>query len=109
MLTEFGIEAKLKREVEKRGGMCMKWVSPGTSGVPDRIVLLPGNRVYFVELKSPKYKRATSSELQKSMHGKLKHLGCRVWVIKEPEQLYSFLKIVDHGKKKEIRTDGDSI
>jgi hypothetical protein len=102
-LSESGIEAKLKREIEKRSGMCMKWVSPGTSGVPDRIVILPGNRVYFVELKSPKYKRATSSELQKSMHGKLKNLGCRVWVIKELEQLYSFLKIVDHDQQKQTK------
>ena len=48
------IERKLRLMVTKHGGMCLKWVCPGWSGVPDRIVLMPGGRVYFVELKRPK-------------------------------------------------------
>ena len=48
------IEQKLRRLVTKRGGLCLKWVCPGWSGVPDRIILMPGARVYFVELKRPK-------------------------------------------------------
>lgn len=45
------IEARLKNRIELVGGLCWKFVSPGTAGVPDRIVLLPGGRVLFVELK----------------------------------------------------------
>lgn len=48
------IERKLRLMVTKHGGMCLKLVCPGWSGVPDRIVLMPGGRVYFVELKRPK-------------------------------------------------------
>jgi hypothetical protein len=33
--------------------MALKWVSPSTSGVMDRIVFLPGGRVIFVEVKAP--------------------------------------------------------
>lgn len=48
------IEAKLVNIVKRHGGLCLKWVCPGWAGVPDRIVLLPGGRVIFVELKRPK-------------------------------------------------------
>ena len=47
------IEAKLVRIVKTHNGLCLKWVCPGWAGVPDRIVLLPGGRVIFVELKRP--------------------------------------------------------
>ena len=47
------IEKSLGRMVGRHGGMCLKWVCPGWAGIPDRIVLLPGGRVVFVELKRP--------------------------------------------------------
>lgn len=50
---EKDIEKRLVREVKKLGGLCLKWVSPGNSGVPDRIVLMPGGKAIFVELKRP--------------------------------------------------------
>jgi hypothetical protein len=51
---EKDIEAKLVERVRNSGGFCLKWTSPGWAGVPDRIVLLPGARVIFVETKRPK-------------------------------------------------------
>lgn len=48
------IEAKLRSRVQAADGLCLKWVCPGWAGVPDRIVLLPGARIVFVELKRPK-------------------------------------------------------
>ena len=51
---EKSIETKLVTMVKRHGGRCLKWVCPGWSGVPDRILLLPGGRVYFVETKRPK-------------------------------------------------------
>lgn len=110
MLTESGLEARLKREIEKRGGMCMKWVSPGTSGVPDRIVFLPGDRKYLVELKSPKYKLSRLSEVQKAIHKKLAGVGSKVWVVKTTDDLFTFLKYIDNEakrrKNKDICSDG---
>ena len=35
------IENKLKKQIEKRGGIFFKFVSPGNKGVPDRIAILP--------------------------------------------------------------------
>ena len=54
MTLEKDIETKLRKMVEAHGGLCLKWVCPGWSGVPDRIILLPGGRVMFVETKRPK-------------------------------------------------------
>lgn len=52
-MLEKEIEKKLVNIVKRHGGLCLKWVCPGWAGVPDRIVLLPGGRVIFVELKRP--------------------------------------------------------
>lgn len=52
-LREKDIERHLRKEVEKLGGKCRKWRSPQNNGVLDRIVQLPGGRVFFVELKAP--------------------------------------------------------
>lgn len=51
---EKDIEKALGRMVGRLGGRCLKWICPGWAGVPDRIILLPGGRVIFVELKRPK-------------------------------------------------------
>ena len=41
------IEEKLTKAVKQNGGVCWKFTSPGTAGVPDRIVLMPGGRIAF--------------------------------------------------------------
>ena len=51
---EKDVELYLRRKVESLGGLCLKWVSPGNSGVPDRIILMPAGRIAFVELNRPK-------------------------------------------------------
>lgn len=51
---ERDIERALSVIVRRHGGWCLKWVCPGWAGAPDRIVLLPGGRVIFVEVKRPK-------------------------------------------------------
>lgn len=53
MGEENRIERHLAMSVKKMGGMAVKFVSPGLDGVPDRIVLLPGRKIAFVELKAP--------------------------------------------------------
>ena len=78
MMLEKAIERRLKREVEKTvlGAACMKWVCPGYSGVPDRIILLPGGKIVFVELKAPgKHERAR----QEYVHTRLRKLGFDVF------------------------------
>ena len=70
---EKDIEARLRKTVEAAGGLCLKWVCPGWVGVPDRIVLLPGGRIIFVETKQPKGGKL--SAMQKWWAKKLTVLG----------------------------------
>jgi len=52
-MLEKEIERRLRDGVKAAGGLCLKWESPGYTGVPDRMILLPGGRILFVELKAP--------------------------------------------------------
>lgn len=74
--SEKETERFLCKITEAMGGRAYKWVSPGCSGVPDRIVILPEGRVAFVELKS---EGRTSSMLQKIRQAELEEMGCTVY------------------------------
>lgn len=78
-ILEKELEAKLVRQVEARGGQCLKWTSPGVTGLPDRIVLLPGARIAFVEMKRPKGSRVGA--LQRYWRQTIKQLGFLHWWI----------------------------
>jgi len=52
-MRESQIEKALAQGVKKRGGLALKFISPGMSGVPDRLVLFPNGRIAFVEVKAP--------------------------------------------------------
>ena len=85
---EKDIEKKLRKTVEKHGGLCLKWVCPGWSGVPDRIVLQSHGRIFFVETKRPK--GGTVSELQKWWAKKLTDLGFSYWIVWNDDDLRRF-------------------
>ena len=86
------IEAKLVENVKRYGGLCLKWVCPGWSGVPDRIVLLPGGRVRFVELKRPT--GGVVSPRQKWWRRKLTALGFDHYLIYNEEDLRMFTALI---------------
>ena len=68
------IEQKLMAMIKRHEGLCLKWVCPGWLGVPDRICLLPGGLVIFVELKRPDGKGKLGA-MQKWWARKLSSLG----------------------------------
>lgn len=87
-MLERVIESRLRQETKKRGGMALKFVSPGMNGVPDRIVFLPGGKMAFVELKaSGKVPRA----LQEKRMGQLRKLGFLVYVLDGTERIGGIL------------------
>lgn len=88
-MRERQIEQKLRNGVKAKGGLALKFVSPGTAGVPDRIVLVPGGRVYFVELKAPG-KRLSPKQVK--MATVLERLGHRVEVIDSMEKVKEFVE-----------------
>ena len=67
--------------------MALKFTSPGLRGVPDRIALMPGGKVVFVELKRPGEKL---SEAQKELHEKFRALGCDIRVIDSIDDAWAF-------------------
>lgn len=82
------IEKKLRRMVESRGGWCLKWVCPGWAGVPDRIILMPRARIFFVETKRPK--GGVYSALQDKWRDWLTDLGFPYYRIKDHQDLAAF-------------------
>lgn len=78
------IEQRLVRAVKAAGGLCPKFVSPGMDGMPDRLVLLPGARLAFVEVKAPGKK---PRPLQLHRHEQLRKLGFRVYVLDSTEEV----------------------
>ena len=83
-IREKSIEKRLVIAVRKRCGLCPKWVSPGLDGVPDRIILLPGGRIAFAELKAPGQKLRP---LQLRRKAQLERLGFSVHVIDNTDQI----------------------
>ena len=92
-MLEKEIERKLVNAVRNAGGMCPKYVSPGMDGMPDRLVLMPGGRLAFVETKAPGKK---PRPLQLHRHAQLRALGFDVYVVDKPEQIGEVLKSVLH-------------
>lgn len=83
-MREKQIEQRLVKAVKARGGLCPKLVSPGTDGMPDRMVLLPDSHMGFVEVKAPGEK---PRPLQLRRHEQLRELGYKVSVLDDPEQI----------------------
>lgn len=87
-MREKDIEKALVSVVKSFDGVCWKFVSPGTAGVPDRIILMPNDRIAFVELKAP---GKEMRPLQVHRKRQLKALGFRVYCIDRKEQIAEVL------------------
>lgn len=87
-MWEANIEKFLKKCVEQNGGLCLKFVSPSMNGVPDRIVLLPHGRIFFVELKAPGKK---AKPHQERLHRIFENLGAKVYVADTKEKVREIL------------------
>ena len=83
-MRERDIEQKLVKAVEHAGGKAWKFTSPGTDGVPDRILLFPSGRIAFAELKAPGRKLRPLQERRKVQ---LAALGFTVFVIDSTDQI----------------------
>lgn len=86
------IERVLIDMVKRHGGMCLKWVCPGWIGVPDRICLLPGGRIFFVETKRPS--GGSRGEMQKKWAQWLRRLGFAHLWIHTREEIADFERLI---------------
>ena len=83
-MREKSIENQLVQKVKHRNGFAPKLSCPGMDGMPDRLILLPGGRAAFAELKAPS-KRPRPLQLRRKRQ--LEALGFRVYVIDHPDQI----------------------
>lgn len=83
-MREKTIEQKFREAVKNAGGLALKFTSPGWDGMPDRLALLPGGRMAFVEVKAPGKKPCP---LQLARHRTLRQLGFRVYVLDDAGQI----------------------
>ncbi len=93
-MYESDFERKLCTYIKSLGGKAFKWVSPGARGVPDRIAILPGGRIIFIEVKRPGLSDGMSIR-QKKVRELLEKLGCTVWRISDMDDLKARLR--DYG------------
>ncbi len=82
--SEKHLEQVLTKEVKKRGGLALKFISPGMSGVPDRLIMMKGERIAFIELKAPGKKMRP---LQIKRKRQLETLGFLVYCIDNKDQI----------------------
>lgn len=108
-MREKTVEAALRKAVEDEGGLCLKWVCPGHTGVPDRIILFPGGVIAFVELKRPGAK-VKAGGLQEWWREKLAGLGfpcCKISTVEQAAQLASQLSTESLGRVTSYSDDWD--
>lgn len=89
LVSEKALEAYLVGRVGALGGVALKYSNPAQAGYPDRLVLLPGGRVLWVELKSRGKK---PRPLQVQRHEQLRRLGQEVCVADSRERVDEILE-----------------
>lgn len=90
--SEKSIEARLVSGVRRRGGLCLKYSNPAEGGYPDRLVILPGAEICFVELKSGGGK---PRPLQASRINALRALGADAFVCGSRADVDALLRAYD--------------
>lgn len=90
-MLEKQIEKFLTGKVKNMGGLSIKLNSASFSGLPDRMILMPVGRIYFVELKAPGKK---PRPLQIVVHKMLNDLGFKVYVIDTKEKVGEFINAI---------------
>lgn len=92
--SEKNLERELVRRAGRMGCLALKFASGTETGYPDRLVLTPGGRAEWVELKS-EGERPTL--LQRIRHEQLRRMGFRVEVVHTRAELLRYLDGLEEG------------
>jgi len=93
-MKESQIERRLVEGVKRLGGMCLKFVSPGTLGVPDRIIITAKGRVIFIELKT---ETGRLTKIQRYVIGEMQKRGADARVVKSIDEVKELLAEIEGG------------
>lgn len=106
-MSEKEIEKLFVQKVREAGGRAYKFVSPGNSGMPDRLVVLPDGKIGFVEMKAPGKKSRPEQCYQQRQ---LENLGCYVAVADNPalvdQIIWEITEYTTDGVSKDILEAG---
>lgn len=91
--SEKVFERTLSKYVDDAGGMAVKLLSQFLRGLPDRMFLLKGGRVLFVEFKSTGKK---PTKIQEYVHKRIQALGFPVLVVDSVETYEGAKNLIDH-------------
>lgn len=89
-MLEKTVEDYLIKIVKIKKGLCIKLLPFVFSGLPDRMVLLPGARIHFIELKRPKGGRV--SPRQRIVFAMFENLGFPVHILNTKELIKEFFE-----------------
>lgn len=91
--SEKVFERTLSKYVDDIGGMAVKLLSQFLRGLPDRMFLLKGGIVVFVEFKSTGKK---PTKIQEYVHKRIQALGFPVLVVDSVESYETAKNLIDH-------------
>ncbi len=95
-MREKTLEHNLVMGVKRVGGLALKFVSPGFAGIPDRLVLLRGGKLGFVEVKAP---GEHTRPLQETRLRLLRDMGFKTFVLDGAEQIEKILREIGGDAK----------
>lgn len=94
-MLEKDVERRLTKSIEALGGRAYKFVSPAHRGVADRVVVLPGGRVWFVEVKT---ETGRLTPLQEHFRREVEQLGCNYVCLYGAKDVDQWLAYVEGEK-----------
>lgn len=103
-LAERQLEGFFLKRVRLVGGHTIK-LAPTEAGIPDRLVVLPGGRIYLVELKT---RTGQLSPVQRHWHEKVARLGVTVQVLYGEDQIISWIRQAVNAIGPQYRNDDDA-
>ena len=106
-MLEKDLEQLFRKQLLELGCLPLKFISPGMAGVPDRIVLIPGGHVVFVEIKRP---GEVLRPLQQYTADRFRRLGFPVFVVNSEAALSLFIQYLEqtYGRWKHERKRTDT-
>lgn len=88
---EAQVEKYLVDAVAELGGLCLKFGVPGIRGYQDRLCILPGNVIFFVEVKKPK--GGVLAKLQAARKREMELRGCHCYIVKNREEIGDVIRL----------------
>lgn len=104
-MKESKIESWLVKQISELGGIADKFTSPGNPGVADRIVIMPGGKIFFVELKTEIGRMSNIQKWQRERYSKRR---ADVRLIKGMGQARAFVEeLKNEIHATQLSEDGD--